>query len=197
MLDHVAPVRMAIYMFLIVAVIVAIWLGQPRRGRLGAAKWVGAAAALAMLVPNLGSGLWHTPTENPPLFTTSAYRTVIRPGSIVLPLPFAMYGSSMLWQAEAGFSFRMADGYVGAVAPSGWARDLGSLSNPQVPPQPSALAAVLAERHVSTVLLDAHDAGAWPQVLGALGLHARLVGGVFVYPLPASFSAGRPAAITG
>jgi hypothetical protein len=24
-----------------------------------------------------------------------------------------------------------------------------------------------------------------------------LVGGVFVYPLPASFSAGRPAAITG
>ncbi len=125
LLDHVAPVRMAVFMFLIVGVIVSLWLGQARGGRLAVAKWVVAAAALVTLVPNLGSGLWYTPVDNPPLFTTAAYRSVVRPGSIVLPLPFAMWGSSMLWQAETGFAFRMADGYVGALLPPGYARDLG------------------------------------------------------------------------
>lgn len=186
LLGRVAPVRMAIYMFLIVGIIVALWLGQTRTGRLGAAKWLVAGAALVTLVPNLGSGLWSARFDNPSLFTTAAYRSVIRPGSIVLPLPFAMWGASMLWQAETGFSFRMADGYVGALLPSGYARDLGVLSSPQVQPQPAAFAAFLAKRHVSTVLVDAHDPGPWPQVLSALGLHPRLLAGVLVYTLPGS-----------
>ncbi|MFZ0215848.1 MAG: hypothetical protein WAM30_07875, partial [Candidatus Dormiibacterota bacterium] len=195
LLVHVAPVRMAPYMFLIVALIVSIWLGQPRHGRLGVAKWVVAAAGLVMLVPNLSFGLWHTKLENPPLFTTSAYRSVIRPGSIVLALPFAIAGQSMLWQAEAGFSFRMADGYVGALSPSGYAHDLGALSSPQIQPEPPAFAAFLAKRHVSTVLVDAHQPGTWPHVLGALGLHARPMGGVLVYTLPRA-AATPPTATT-
>ncbi|MDQ6775135.1 MAG: hypothetical protein M3071_02705, partial [Actinomycetota bacterium] len=194
LLDRVAPVRMGIYMFLIVAIIVALWLGQARPGRVGAAKWVIAAAALVALVPNLGSGLWHTRIENPPLFTTSAYRSVVRPGSIVLPLPFAMWGSSMLWQAETGFSFRMADGYVGALLPSGYARDLGVLSSPQIQPQPPALAAFLAKRRVNVVLVDAHNSGPWPKALSALGLHPRLMGGVLVYTMPGSGATGAPSA---
>lgn len=197
LLEHVAPVRMSIYMFLIVAVIVALWLGQPRTGRLGAAKWIVAGAALVTLVPNLGSGLWHAQADNPPLFTTSAYRSVIRPGSIVLPLPFAIDGSSMLWQAETGFRFRMPDGYVGALAPSVYARELGQLASPQVPPQQSALAAFLTARHVNTVLVDVHDAGSWPQVLATLGLHPRLLDGVFVYALPGSYSSGHVTSVGG
>lgn len=192
LLDHVAPVRMAIYMFLIVAVIVAIWLGQPRRGSAGAAKWVVAAAAVVTLVPNLGAGLWHARIENPRLFTTSAYRSVVRPGSITLPLPFAMWGASMLWQAETGFGFRMADGYVGALLPPGYARDLGVLSSPQIPPQPQPFATFLAKRRVSTVLVDAANPGTWPQVLAALGLRPRLVDGVLAYALPGPRSAGAP-----
>jgi hypothetical protein len=157
----------------------------------GVAKWVLAAAAVVTLVPNVGSALWHTRVDNPSLFTTSAYRSVVRPGSIVLALPFAQWGSSMLWQAETGFGFRMADGYVGALLPSGYARDLGVLSSPQVQPQPSALAAFLAKRRVNTVLVDAAKPGPWPQTLSALGLDPRLVDGVLVYALPGS---GAPAA---
>ena len=190
LLDRVAPVRMAIYMFLIVAVITAMWLGQGRPGRVGAAKWVVAGAAVLTLVPNLGFGLWNTRIHNPPLFTTSDYRAVVHPGSIVLALPFATRSPSMLWQAETDFRFRMADGYVGALLPSLYAHDLGVLSSPQVPPRPTALAAFLAKRHVSTVLVDAGRPEAWPQALAVLGLRPRLVDGVLVYTLPGSSPTG-------
>jgi hypothetical protein len=183
---------MAPYMFLIVAVIVALWLGQPRSGRWGAAKWVVAFLGLVLLVPNLSSGSWHSRFDNPPLFTTSAYRSVIRPGSIVLPLPFAQWGESMLWQAETGFSFRMADGYVGALLPSGYAHDLGVLSSPQIQPKPSAFAAFLAARHVSTVIVGAHDPGTWPRVLAVLGLHPKAIDGTLVYSLPSSDAVPTP-----
>jgi hypothetical protein len=189
LLKHVAPVRLGVYMFLIVALIVAIWLSQTRAGRLGVAKWVVAAAALVTLVPNLGSDLWHSHLENPALFRTSAYRSVIRPGSIVLALPFPTSGYSMLWHAETKFDFRMAGGYVGAFQPPGYARDLGVLANPQIPPRARPLAAFLAKRHVSMVLVDANVPWGWPQALAALGLHPRLVGGVYVYALPGSVTA--------
>lgn len=183
LLGHVAPVRMAVFMYLIVALLVARWLGQPRGGRLGSAKWVIAVLGLATLVPNLGSGLWHAPVDNPSLFTTTQYRSVVRPGSIVLPLPFAMWGSSMLWQADTGFSFRMADGYLGALLPAGYAKDLGvpPVSGPFTPPSPATFARFLAARHVSTVLVDAAHHSYWPQTLAAIGLHPRQVGGVLVY----------------
>jgi hypothetical protein len=185
MLFKVAPVRISVYMFLLVAVIVALWLSEPRHGRVGSAKWVVAALGVATLVPNVSSGLWHSRPDNPSLFTSSAYRSVLRSGETVLPLPFAMWGTSMLWQAETGFSFRMADGYLGALLPPSYARDLGTLSSPQIQPDPAVLEDFLADRGVSTVLVDAKDPQRWPQALAAIGLHPRLVGGVFVYPVPA------------
>jgi hypothetical protein len=186
----VAPVRMAVYMFLIVALIVAMWLGQARPGRIGASKWVVGALAVATLVPNIGSGLWHWRPMNPSLFTAARYDSVLRPGERVLALPFATWGSSMLWQAETGFRFQLADGYVGALLPSGFAQDLGDppVSSPQVQPAPAALADFLADRGVNTVLVDAANPQEWPQLLAAIGLRSRSVGGVLVYPVPAAWS---------
>lgn len=188
MLFKVAPVRMAVYMFLIVALVVAMWLGQPRQGRLGKAKWVVAAIGVATLVPNIGSGLWHSQTPNPAFFTSSEYRSVLRPDETVLALPFATWDYSMLWQAETGFRFDMADGYVGALAPPSYTRDLGMppLSTPQIHPDAAALQDYLADRRVNTVLVDAANPQQWPQTLAAIGLHSRLVGGVLVYPVPAA-----------
>jgi hypothetical protein len=184
LLVKMAPVRMAVYMFLIVAVIVAMWLGQARSGRLGAAKWVVAAVAVATLVPNLSSSLWHTRLDNPSFFTDSTYRSVLGSGETVLPVPFAIWGESMLWQAETGFRFRMADGYLGALVPSWYARDLGVPPLSAIKPDPAALRDFLADRRVSTVVVDAADPLLWPQALAAIGFRPRLVGGVFVYHVP-------------
>ncbi len=76
----VIPIRLAIYMFLIVAVILALWLAQPRAGFWGLAKWALAAASIAFLVPNIGAGLWQGYSYNPRFFTTKEYRSVITRG---------------------------------------------------------------------------------------------------------------------
>ena len=99
-------------MFLIVAAIAAMWLAQPRAGRLALAKWAVAAVSIALLLPNIGSSLWRWRPSNPPFFTTPEYRSVLRRGETVLVLPFGQFGISMLWQAETGMWFRMAGGYL-------------------------------------------------------------------------------------
>jgi hypothetical protein len=183
LLGRVAPVRMAAFMYLVVSVMVALWLGRTVPGRLGAAKWAVALLAVLTLVPNVGSGVWRGVTRNPPFFRAGLYRSVIPRDSIVLPVPFAQWDSSMLWQAETGFRFRIADGYVGALLPPGFAADLGSppLSQPSGEPQPAVLRHFLAARRVSTVLVDASDPAQWPAALSAIGLHGTLTGGEYVY----------------
>ena len=190
--DRMAPVRLGVYMFLIVAVVVSMWLGQSRPGRWGAAKWIVAALGLATLLPNMASGLWYTVPPNHRFFTTNLYRSVLRPNEIALVLPFATQSDSMLWQAETGFRFRMADGYLGALLPGAYAAELGSppMSTYGVKPDPAVLRHFLAARGVSTVLLEAEDPQQWPPALAALGLHPRLVGGMLVYSVPHTFVAG-------
>lgn len=190
LLRHVAPVRLGIYMYLIVALAVALWVaemsaGQSRRG--AAARWVAALVGLILLVPNVGSGRWHSVPSNPPLFASDRYAAVVPPGSTVLALPFATHGSSMLWQAEYRFRFRMADAYVGALAPADYARDLGTppLTDPRVRPTPAALRRFLADRHVEMVLIDAAEASYWPQLMASTGVQPRKIGGVLVYRLDA------------
>jgi len=188
LLNEMAPARFGAFMFLIVGLMVAIWLGQPRRGKVGVAKWVVAAIGLAALLPNLGAA-WHSQPPNPPLFTTARYRTVLRHESNVLNanvlgLRYSIGGDSMLWQAETGFWFRLTDGSLGALLPRGYERALvGSLSRPTTAPlaDPASLRAFLRVRRVDAVLVDARNPQGWPQALAALGLHPQLVGGVIVY----------------
>ncbi len=51
LLTDVIPMRLTVYMFLILAVIFALWLAQPRTGVWRLAKWALAAASIACLVP--------------------------------------------------------------------------------------------------------------------------------------------------
>ena len=127
LLDHsvlrdVLPVRLALYMFLIVAIIAAMWLAQMRPGKWGVAKWALAAAAIAFLVPNIGSGQWRWDVPNPAFFGTHEYRTYIKRGETVLVLPYGYNGMSMLWQAETGMWFRMTGGYLDPPTAAGLCR---------------------------------------------------------------------------
>jgi hypothetical protein len=190
LLNEMVPARFAAFMFLIVALIVALWLGQPRRGRVGAAKWAVAALGLAAVLPNAGRGLWHSRPPNPPLFTTTGYRTALQRNANVLDasvvgLRYSIADDSMLWQAETGFWFRLADGSLGALLPPGYARALkGRLSRPMTAASadPATLRSFLARRDIEAVLVDARDPQGWPQTLAALGLRPRAAGGVLIYP---------------
>jgi hypothetical protein len=111
-LDNVLPERFAVYISLAAAVIVALWIGGTS-GRIAARPVVLPLLAIAAIVPSL----WHEEYRQHPLrpafFASRVYRTCIPQGSTVLILPFGRWGDSMLWQAESGFWFRMAEGDLG------------------------------------------------------------------------------------
>ena len=187
-LHQVAPSRLAVYLFLIVALVVALWLSSLRPGRARRAGWALAALGVAAIVPHLGVGAWHSRPENPRLFTGTGYRTVIARGATLVALPFAQDGPSMLWQAESGFSFRLAEGYVGALLPADYVRDLPPAPvgrDPTLTPaDPAAIRAYAAKRGARIVVVGAQSAPAWAPALGAAGLNGREVDGAVIYEVP-------------
>ena len=70
---EVAPGRLAMYVSLIAAVVVAMWLAAPGRRRL--ARWLLAAAAVVFLVPNISARYWHARLDDPPFFTNGGTGT--------------------------------------------------------------------------------------------------------------------------
>lgn len=184
-LREVAPARFGVYLFLIVALIVALALAQAAGRKALVGTWSLAALGILALVPNTGADAWSSTPANPRLFTTDRYQRVIAPGETVLALPFADHGDSMLWQAETGFHFRLAEGYVGALVPADYSASLQTVpeANPTLAPDPAAVRAYLAARHVGVVVLDPMAASPWAAVLTALGLRAERVGGALVYPV--------------
>ena len=182
LLHDVIPLRLAVYMFLIVAVIAAMWLAQPRPGRWALGKWAVAAASIAFLVPNIGGDLWRSHEANPALFTTHEYRRVLTRGETVLILPFGQLGNSMLWQAETGMWFRMAGGYLDPLYPADYRTDpLFPALFRYAQPRPRELRSFLARRHVGAVIVDPEMPQRWPEALAALGLKRKSLGGVWFY----------------
>jgi hypothetical protein len=187
LLDHsvlrdVLPVRLALYMFLIVAIIAALWLAQMRPRNWAIAKWALAAASIAFLVPNIGSGQWRWNLPNPAFFTTHEYRTYIRRGETVLVLPWGYNGMSMLWQAETGMWFRMTGGYLTPQPPPDYVADpLLPVLIGEDKPVAVGIENFIARRHVGAVIVDPAYPGQWGQALAALGLKPVAVGGILFY----------------
>lgn len=189
-LGEALPSRLALYMFLIIAVIAALWLAQARTGRETVVKWALAAASIAFLVPNLSVAYWHGPVDNPPFFATNQYRTVLKPNDIVLALPYGPFGSSMFWQAETGMWFRMTSGYLGRKFPEDYLTDplwpalLGEAS-----PRPALVRSFIARRHVDAVILETGTSphwnptlvAQWTTTLAAIGLKPRSLGGILYF----------------
>jgi len=182
LLHDVIPLRLAVYMFLIVAVIGAMWLAQPRARGWAVAKWALAAASIAFLVPNTSGGLWRSRESNPAFFVTHQYRHVLTRGETVLVLPFGPLGNSMLWQAETGMWFRMAGGYLSPVYPADYESDpLFPALFGHARPDPLTLRSFLARRRVGAVIVDPKTPERWPAALAALGLKRSSLGGVWFY----------------
>lgn len=185
LLSRTLPSRYGVYLYLIAAVILALWLAERRSRTAARWKWALAAVAVLTLLPNLGGGFWKSQPSNPTFFASDAYRQVIHRGEVVLVLPWGQQGYSMLWQAETGFWFRMAGGYVGALLPPDYVADP---ARPGIADAAASLSGAqlhdfLRRRHVGAVVVDSGSAGAWPDKLAAAGLHGRPIAGVDFYPI--------------
>lgn len=190
---QISPVRLSMYVALICAIVIALWLATP--GRRPWARWLLGAVVVASLIPNLSEPYWHGRPHIPDFFATNTYRRYMTPGERVLIFPFGFNGNSMLWQAQTHFAFEMTEGYIGiATPPSYYAEPIGrymeygakfQLPLAQVGPQ---LKAFIRQRHVQAIIVDTSAPTAWT-LLVPITLHLQPIttGGVQLYRIPTSW----------
>lgn len=110
-LNNALPFRFTTYASLAAAIVVASWTATTK-GRIYSRPYLLPALAVAALVP----AVWQTsyPSFRPahperlPFFSDGLYEHCILRGETVAIFPFGAGGDSMIWQAEAGFRFRLA-----------------------------------------------------------------------------------------
>ncbi len=194
--NNVLPVRISMFVALAASVCVAWWASSARAPRI--ARVALPALAIVMVVPSLWLSVWHEQPYRPAFFTQGTYRTCLAPDDNVLMLPFPIRNDAMLWQAEAGFAFRMANGYVNTRAPSG-------VPDPKLVqllqhPTPSTSARSLLDwargQGVTKIVAAGEGARAWARLL-APAEHPQRLGGVYLFDLRTRAGrACRPAAQT-
>jgi len=181
----VMPVRFMLYASLALAVAVALWAASDLRP-----AWVRpalAALAVVFVAPDVSWHAWARRPDVPSLFTTGEYRSCLSRGENVLAFPVGARGDSLVWQAEAGFWFRFAGGYVSQRVPDGFLHPKGvarvaTSDNPFEVTLRDVLA--LARRKgVTAAVVSARASDPWRSVLAPLGPPER-AGGALVYRLP-------------
>ncbi|MGC1678124.1 MAG: hypothetical protein WA740_11395, partial [Candidatus Binataceae bacterium] len=186
LIANALPIRFAMYGFLVLAIIAALWFASS--SAIVAIKAIAAIAILIMMLPRFGAGFWTTAVRQPAMFTDGSWRSVISPNEIILPLPYERNGASMLWQTSADMGFRMASGYTSIVPPSfkefpAVRFFLGAIDLPEASQQIMAFA---AQHQVGAIVIDDTDPNlkSWRNAIDPLGLHMIVTGGAHVYQVP-------------
>jgi hypothetical protein len=119
LLSNVAPRRLSMFVFLLAAVALSLWLCSPGRNRL---RWGAALLVPVFLLPSYSPTYLYSSERIPRFFSSGLYSRYLSPGENVLLIPAQsrgdfIYPDSMVIQATTGFSFRLLVGYTGPFPP--------------------------------------------------------------------------------
>ena len=189
-LRNATPQRFPMYTALAVAVIAALWVARAG-GRFGWIRWTLVLAGAVTLLPRIKAA--DSTTEwTPAFFAERTYASQLRPDENVL-LITKSNGEEMAWQETAGFSFRMPEGYIGAL-PAAYTQEWmfrGLDVNDKVPfvPAPSELKNFAATQQVTAIVIDDLARAKFQSVVQEAGFAPTYEGG--------GVSVWRPAASNG
>ncbi len=173
-LVNTTPARFSLYAGLAASVMVAMWAAS---SRVPAAIRIALPLLAALAVaPNLALGAWSRTLHVPHI-------DCVRPGETVLALPFGSAGDSMIWQAKAGFRFRLAGGYIAFTPPASYtSAPVQHLTTADYPSEitPAAVRTLVREKHVDAVVVDERVEARYERVLRQFG-KPRSGGGAVVY----------------
>src|SRR5215472_300620 len=180
------PVRFMMYVFLIVALMVAMWLATTA-ARLPI-KAATAAIIVASIAPNPHASFWVSPLDIPAFLTDGTYAKELRPREIILPLPWGNLGNSMYWQMLSDMYFRMAGGWTG-ISPFEFDQMpvvnyfYGGIDLPEAGDQ---LKAYVARFGVQEIVADPNEANfeSFQQTFATLGVTGMDEKGVWLYKIP-------------
>ena len=193
------PSRFIVFAVLALAVALARWLALPGGRLLRAARWGLGLLAVAAI-------LWDTPTafnavnpvalgyhppatmrpanQLPPFVTDGMYRRYLRPGEIVVVVTHRG-NAGLLFQAEAGFYFRIAGGYINASlsTATGLPHQVTALDQPSGPAD-RAFADYVRSAGVGAIIVEQAWEEPWMRNFAAvLHMHGTSAGGVTIYPV--------------
>lgn len=190
-LKYVLPGRFMLYAFLVVALVIALALAKWH----GVWRWVATGLAILgalLIVPNTSAPYYKTVADTPAFFADGTFRSFIPRDAIVLVIPYAGSGNSMLWQAQADYAFRMPEGNLSVQAPPAFGSwtITDKLNSGQVDiADAPALIEFLTAKDVTYVVVVEGVSGPWEEVMSSLGVTSTSVGGVDLYrihPRPSS-----------
>jgi len=179
LVNKALPGRFTMYVFLISALVVAVWLTEAaRRGR-WRWRWMLAGLAVVSLLP-AAPAFWKTTPRQPAFFATGEYTRYLPPHANILVLSPGAPGEPMLWQAQARMGFAMASGYLGAIPEGlGDPRLAKDLYHGRLPESADAeLRSFLENQHVQALVVERGLRNL------ELGIVPEQVGGVRLYLLP-------------
>ncbi|HWB21514.1 MAG TPA: hypothetical protein VG652_01350 [Gaiellaceae bacterium] len=155
-LDDALPDRFALFVSLVAAVIAALWIASTK-GWIYPRPYLLPLIAVAALVPAVWHPYYYSHPERWAFFTDGSYKC-IPPNETLAIFPYGFWGDSMLWQAETGFRFRMAEGYLRYTPPASYLADPTAykltylFANPADRPDPAELLAFAKRMHVDRIL---------------------------------------------
>ena len=106
------PDRFTVYIFLLLAIILALWLSQPKDRIAWSYKYLAVLVGIVFIIPNIGMYTWSR-VQVPVYFHRSVLQHHLRQNSNVLILPFEKLGSSVYYQYYSGMYFTQTGAYVG------------------------------------------------------------------------------------
>jgi hypothetical protein len=185
LLRLVRPQRFTAFFWLAASVGVGVWLAErPRAWR----RWAAAALVVATTLPVLWWGSWTSVI--PPSPFRGAAEPSLASSENVLVLTGPAVGSGQfddlafptVWQAESGFSFRLADAYVGSFPPPlpASVRRL-VFDDPLLPGDGAALMTWFRRAGVGAIVLMRPTPPAVSAVQDLLGTAPMMVGGVALF----------------
>lgn len=192
----IVPPRLVPYVFLMVAILLAVFVAAFMSTRNWRARVAGSLATAAALLPLFPAVPYPAPPAYTPPFFLSGDVRRIPEGQVVLVAPFArqFISDAMLWQAQAGMRFRMPEGYAWRPgpsrdpAPSSLQTQMGAIQDgTPAPPMTSELRRQLLEdlhrMDVHTVIVGpVHGEAEMVSMLTmVLGSSPDYTGGVYVW----------------
>ena len=170
---------------LVLALIVAVWLAAPLRGRLlHYGRWLLAVLAVLFIladVPTIANAQPPNNSRVPAFFATGEYRHYIKPGAIVLVIS-TRGNAAMLFQADTNFYMRVAGGFINmAITPrSDLPSEVSDLAH-ATPRREARFLAYLKDDHIQDILVEKGWEPLWVGVFRKVGLHGRTIGGILLY----------------
>ncbi len=187
LLGNVLPSRLMVFGALLIGIACAVWL---REVKAGAGIYIAVAASLVLTIPAsfaLPSTPWYQRLPKAQLFQGGHFKAYISRGQDVLFFPFTPYtGNAMLWQAEAGSYFKMANGYGNFIPPqlAAWPAAQMLEANIAAPGASWQIDAFLKHYGIRLLIVPKRYLATWGPVLRRAAWVAHRVGRIALFRIP-------------